>query len=445
MVRLVLVTKPTDDLHGFGHRRRADDDGLESPLERAVLLDVLPVLVERGRADRLDLTARERGLEHVGGIDRAFCSTGADQRVQLVEEQHDVLRLPDLLHHRLQPLLELAPIFRAGDQRSEVELQEALLSQHVGHLVTHDPLGETLDDGGLADARLSDQHRVVLGASGQDLDHALDFGFPADHGVELVLARELRQVAGELVQNRRLRALLRAGVVLIAEQRQRLLPHLVQPGSERLEDLRGDGLAFLHEAEEEVLGADVVVPELTGLLDAELEDTLGLGGERNFTEGKGLRESCEGTLNLALHRFELEPEPLEDRCGDPLPVTNQTEQDVLGSYEIVAKAACFLPGQDDDPTRPFSESFEHVSTSLSVEWGWSLVSPKPALSITLSSRTSSGFLGWRQPMRAKGSEMVPARFRSPGDPVFVCDPAPARPGFQASARYGHIDDRAAAA
>jgi len=147
-------------------------------------------------------------------------------------------------------------------------------------------------------------------------------------------------------------------------------------------------LAFLHEAEEEVLGADVVVPELTGLFDAELEDTFRLGCERNFTEGEGLRESSEGTLDLALHSFELEPEPLEDRRGDPLSVTNQTEQDVLGSYEIVAKTACFLPGQDDDPTRPFSESFEHVSTSLSVEWGWTQVSPKPALSITLSSKTS---------------------------------------------------------
>ena len=37
-----------------------------------------------------------------------------------------------------------------------------------------DLLREPLDDGGLAHAGLADQHRVVLGAAGQDLDDALD-------------------------------------------------------------------------------------------------------------------------------------------------------------------------------------------------------------------------------------------------------------------------------
>src|SRR5262249_6516033 len=68
VVGLVLVTETADDLDGLRHRRRLDDDRLEAALEGAVLLDVLAVLVERGRADRLDLTARERGLEHVRGV-----------------------------------------------------------------------------------------------------------------------------------------------------------------------------------------------------------------------------------------------------------------------------------------------------------------------------------------------------------------------------------------
>ena len=35
-------------------------------------------------------------------------------------------------------------------------------------------LGEALDDGGLADAGLAEEDRVVLGAAGEDLDDALD-------------------------------------------------------------------------------------------------------------------------------------------------------------------------------------------------------------------------------------------------------------------------------
>ena len=57
----------------------------------ASLLDVLAVLVERRRADALELAARQRRLEDVGGVDRAFGRAGADERVQLVDEQHRVV------------------------------------------------------------------------------------------------------------------------------------------------------------------------------------------------------------------------------------------------------------------------------------------------------------------------------------------------------------------
>ena len=130
-----LWRSPLDDLDGLGDGRRLDDDRLEAALEGAVLLDVLAVLVERGGADGLDLTARQRRLEHVGGVDRALGGAGPDERVQLVEEEDDVLRLPDLLHDRLQPLLELAAILGAGHEGAEVELQEPLVDEDVGDVV----------------------------------------------------------------------------------------------------------------------------------------------------------------------------------------------------------------------------------------------------------------------------------------------------------------------
>ena len=70
-------------------RRLADQHLLEAALERGVLLDVLAVFVERGRADAVQLAARERGLEHVAGVDRALGLAGADHGVQLVDEDDD--------------------------------------------------------------------------------------------------------------------------------------------------------------------------------------------------------------------------------------------------------------------------------------------------------------------------------------------------------------------
>src|SRR5262249_61059424 len=90
--------------------------------------------------------------------------------------------------------------------------------------------------------------------------------------VELALPGELGEVSRELVEHRGLRPLFGARIVLVAEKGQGLLPDLVQAGAQRLEDLGRDRLPFLHEAQEQVLGADVVVPELTRLLDRQLED-----------------------------------------------------------------------------------------------------------------------------------------------------------------------------
>ena len=62
-------------------------DRLEAALQRGVALDVLAVLVQRRRADGLQLAARQRRLEDVGGVDRAFGRARADERVQLVDEE----------------------------------------------------------------------------------------------------------------------------------------------------------------------------------------------------------------------------------------------------------------------------------------------------------------------------------------------------------------------
>ena len=70
-----------------------------------------------------------------------------------------------------------------------------LFFRPFGHVLPDDALRQPFDDGGLADAGLADQHRIVLGAARQHLDHAADLVVAADHRIELALARELGQVA----------------------------------------------------------------------------------------------------------------------------------------------------------------------------------------------------------------------------------------------------------
>ena len=60
----------------------------------------------------------------------------------------------------------------------------------------------------------------------------------------------------------------------LREDADHLVADLVEVDAERLEDAGGDPLALAHEAEEQVLGADVVVAEAAGLVDRELDHPL---------------------------------------------------------------------------------------------------------------------------------------------------------------------------
>ena len=91
-----------------------------------------------------------------------------------------------------------------------------------------------------------------------------------------------------------------------------------------------------------MLGTDVVVAELTRLLDGELENPLGLRRERHFPECERLGESRERALDLRLHGLEAKPETLQNRGRDSLAVADQPEKDVLRADEIVAETTGFL-------------------------------------------------------------------------------------------------------
>ncbi len=108
----------------------------------------------------------------------------------------------DLLEDGLEPLLELAAELGAGDERAEVERDDALVLEPLGHVAADDALGEALDDGRLADARLADQDRVVLGPARQDLDDPADLVVAADDRVELARAGLGGQVAAVLLERR---------------------------------------------------------------------------------------------------------------------------------------------------------------------------------------------------------------------------------------------------
>ena len=204
--------------------------------------------------------------------------------MQLVDEDDGVLILHQLFHDGLEALFKLAAILGAGDDERKIEGEHALVGEEAGHFAVGDALRQTFDDGGLADAGLADQHRIVLGAAAEDLDDALEFAVAADERIELPVHRGLGQVAGELGQQAGLAlALLLRGLLL--RDAGQLVANLRKLQAALLQDLRGEALLFAQQAEQQMFGADVLVAEALGFFRGVGQHALALVRKRQIDRG----------------------------------------------------------------------------------------------------------------------------------------------------------------
>ena len=364
MMRLVLVAQALQDADRLLLGGLVDHDCLEAALERGVLLEVLAVLVDGGRADHLDLAARQRRLEDRGGVDRAFGRAGADERVHLVDEQDDVFGVDHLFDDLLEALLELATVLAARNERRHVERDQALAAQDVRHLVGDDELGEALGHGGLAHARLADEQRVVLLAAAQDLHHALDLARAADDRIELAVARLLREVGAELLEHAvGLRTAL--GERVAAGVDRALAHQIVERGAdvvaldaEASQHVERRALPFADDAEQQMLGGDVALPHLHGLAQGVLQHALHARGERQMARHVGSLVDGDDLADGRDDVVVLDVEALERLGGKAVLLLYQAEQDVLGAHVGLMQGTRLVLREDEHLARLVGELLE---------------------------------------------------------------------------------------
>src|SRR5207247_9623811 len=144
-----------------------------------------------------------------------------------------------------------------------------------------------------------------------------------------------------------------------------LVANLLCVGVEVEQDARGDALVLSNEAEQDVLGADVVVTEGERFTQGELENLLRAWRERNLA-ARDLIALTDDARHLRPHFLHRDVEGLEHPRRKTLFLAEQPEQDVLGADVVVLQRPCLVLREDDDLASPFSEAFEQVpSTPLS--------------------------------------------------------------------------------
>ena len=193
-----------------------------------------------------------------------------------------------------------------------------------------------------------------------------------DDGIELALGGQLREVATELVEQ--LRRLLRLGgattggggcatrlgaTTRAGQHADDLVADLLGVGIEVEQDAGGNALVLADEAEQDVLGADVVVAERQGLAQRQLENLLGARGERDLAR-RHLFALADDARDVGAHVFHRDVEGVEHARGEPLLLAQQAEQDVLGADVVVLEGTRLVLRKDDDLTCTLCKSLEHV-------------------------------------------------------------------------------------
>lgn len=202
----------------------------------------------------------------------------------------------------------------------------------------HDALGDTLHDGGLAHARLADEHGVVLGAAAEHLDGATDFLGTANDRVELACARQIADVTAVLLQRLELHLVIFAGHAIVAAQ---LRVDLLDAGA-RHTGLRQNlpRLALvLGQRHKQVFGHHKVVLHLGGELLGLVQNARQLVGKPDLSLAAHLGRAVNSLLRRASKLLGIGADALDNDRDVALAAGQQRAQQVDGLHRAGVRVA----------------------------------------------------------------------------------------------------------
>ena len=104
--------------------------------------------------------------------------------MNLIDEEYRVRVVEKLLQHGFEPLLEIAAVLGAGEQRAHVERIDRALGEDLRHVAFNDAPRQAFGNRGLAHTRLAHQQRIVLAPPAQRLHDALEFALAPDQRID---------------------------------------------------------------------------------------------------------------------------------------------------------------------------------------------------------------------------------------------------------------------
>ena len=231
-------------------------------------------------------------------------------------------------------------------------------------------LRQPFGDRGLADTGLAEQHRVVLRAPAENLDHPLDLIPTANDRIEFRLLGKFSQVPAKRAQSRGLHILLvtifgghflfglRRGEVRV-EFLKDFVAGAFDVDFQAFENTGGNTFALAQQSKENVLGAHVRMVEAFGLLACKRKHLFNARRVRDVPDHLGLRTAADLLLDLQPHGLHVETHLLQHVDGNTLAELDQAEEQMLGPDIIVIEPISLFASQGQHLLRSGSEIIHH--------------------------------------------------------------------------------------
>ena len=350
MVYFVTFLESTQNTDGVFYGWLTHVDLLEPPFQGGVLFDVLAVLVQGGGADQAEFATGQHGLDDVASV-HAGVAGGAspDDGVDFVDEGDDLaVCILDFLEDALQALFEFATVLGAGDHGAQVEGNEALAAQRLWYIAGNDATCKAFYDGSFADARFTDEYRVVLSAAAEDLYDSANFGVTSDDGVDFAFAGSCSEVRGVLLEGLVVVLRVFGGDASGAAHGGEGCLEVLWGGTQGLHGL-GNGVPASGEADHEVLGGGVVVTHGTGEFLGGIEDGQPVPGE------VGVSHASATGRGEAIHKGPcsleegggVDASTVEERSSNAVLLLEECDEQVSGFYAGISFRGSGLEGGGD--------------------------------------------------------------------------------------------------
>mmetsp|Transcript_9273 Transcript_9273/g.18422 ORF Transcript_9273/g.18422 Transcript_9273/m.18422 type:complete len:435 (-) Transcript_9273:265-1569(-) len=351
VVGLITLSESQHDLEGLIHCWFWNNNWLETTLKSRILLNMLAILIQCGGSNALQLTSGQSWLENIGGINSSFSGSRSNESVNLINHKNNIIILLDLIHQFLQSFLKLSSVLGSCYKQTHIQCDHLLAFDSLWHIPTCDALSKSFGNSSFSDSRLTDQAWVVLGTTAKNLSHTLNLLCSPHHWIQASLLGPLGKVCSILFQCRCLVRSRRSSsssstnwVLRLSNHANHLSPNLLWVGPERLQHSTRHSLTFTEQSQQNMLGTNVVVSQLTGLLQRQLQHTLGTRCKWNL-HGNKSASSSNHLLYFHTGILQSHPHGLQHLGSNTCRLPNKSEKNLFRAHKVMTQSSGLFLGK----------------------------------------------------------------------------------------------------